>query len=96
MTAALVFIGEYASVPPGLLIAAMVCVVIFFMAINTPISIAIGLACLVYLLARGNIQLLIAPITIIGGHGLVRPPGGPPLYPGGRVDEYRRHHDASR
>ena len=67
LTAALVFIGEYASVRPGILIGAMVCVVVFFMAINTPISVAIGLSCLVYLLARGNIQLLIAPITIIGG-----------------------------
>jgi C4-dicarboxylate transporter DctM subunit len=55
------------SVPPGFLVITLVCVVIILMAINTPISIAIGLACLVYLLARGNIQLLIAPITIIGG-----------------------------
>ena len=55
------------SVPPGLLVITLVCVVIILMAINTPISIAIGLACLVYLLARGNIQLLIVPITIIGG-----------------------------
>ncbi len=67
LTAILVYIGKDISVPPGLLIAAMVCVVILFMAINTPISIAICLACIVYLLARGNIQLLIAPITIIGG-----------------------------
>ncbi len=67
LTVALVLVGEHLSVRPGFLIVAMVCVVIFFMAINTPISIAIGLACCVYLLARGNIQLLIAPITIIGG-----------------------------
>jgi tripartite ATP-independent transporter DctM subunit len=67
LTAALVLIGEYGSVPPGLLVIVLVCTVIFFIAINTPISIAIGLACLVYLLARGNIQLVIAPITIIGG-----------------------------
>ncbi len=67
LTAALVLIGEYVSVPPGFLVIAMVCMVILFIAINTPISTAIGLACLVYLLARGNIQLLIAPITIIGG-----------------------------
>jgi tripartite ATP-independent transporter DctM subunit len=67
LTAILVVIGEYMSVPPGFLVITLVCVVIILMAINTPISIAIGLACLVYLLARGNIQLLIAPITIIGG-----------------------------
>ncbi|MCG6537648.1 MAG: TRAP transporter large permease subunit, partial [Syntrophales bacterium LBB04] len=67
LTAALLLIGEYGSVRPGLLVITMVCVVIILMAINTPISTAIGLACLVYLLARGNIQLLIAPIMIIGG-----------------------------
>jgi tripartite ATP-independent transporter DctM subunit len=67
LTAALMFIGKYMPIPSGFLIIAMVCVVVLLMAINTPISVAIGLSCLVYLLARGNIQLLIAPITIIGG-----------------------------
>jgi tripartite ATP-independent transporter DctM subunit len=42
-------------------------VVIILVAINTPISIAIGLACVVYLLSRGNIPLSIVPICIIGG-----------------------------
>jgi tripartite ATP-independent transporter DctM subunit len=67
LTTILVVIGEYMSVPPGFLVITLVCVVIILMAINTPISTAIGLACLVYLLARGNIQLLIIPIMIIGG-----------------------------
>ncbi len=67
LTTALALIGEYMSVRPGLLVIALVCIVILLMTMNTPISIAIGLACLVYLLARGNIQLLIVPITIIGG-----------------------------
>ena len=67
LTTALAFIGKYMSVPSGLLVITMVCVVIILMAINTPISVAIGLACLVYLLGRGNIQLVIVPITIIGG-----------------------------
>ena len=67
LTAALVFIGGNVSIPPGLLVITLVCVVIVFMAINTPISVAIGLACLVYILARGNIQLLIFPIMVIGG-----------------------------
>ena len=66
LTTALVLIGKYMSVPPGFLVITMVCVVIILMAINTPISIAIGLACLVYLLTRGNIQLLIVPIMWIG------------------------------
>jgi C4-dicarboxylate transporter, DctM subunit len=67
LTTVLAIVGEYMSIPSGLLVIAMVCVVIILMAINTPISVAIGLACLVYLLARGNIQLVIVPITIIGG-----------------------------
>jgi tripartite ATP-independent transporter DctM subunit len=67
LTTALALIGKHMSIPPGLLVITLVCVVIILMAINTPISIAIGSACLVYLLARGNIQLLIAPIMIIGG-----------------------------
>jgi tripartite ATP-independent transporter DctM subunit len=67
LTIALVLIGEYVSIRPGLLVIILVCVVIILMAMNTPISAAIGLACVVYLLSRGNIQLLIAPIMIIGG-----------------------------
>ncbi len=67
LTTILVVIGKYMSVPPGFLLLTLVCVVIILMAINTPISIAIGLACIVYLLARGNIQLLVVPITVIGG-----------------------------
>lgn len=67
LATALALIGKYMSIPPGLLVITLVCVVIILMAINTPISIAIGSACLVYLLARGNIQLLIVPIMIIGG-----------------------------
>ncbi|HSR12755.1 MAG TPA: TRAP transporter small permease, partial [Thermodesulfobacteriota bacterium] len=67
LTVVLLLIGEYVPIPAGALVIAMVCVVILFIAVNTPISMAICLACLVYLLARGNIQLIIAPITIIGG-----------------------------
>ena len=67
LTTILVVIGKYMSVPPGFLLLTLVCVVIILMAINTPISMAIGLACIVYLLARGNIQLLVVPITVIGG-----------------------------
>jgi tripartite ATP-independent transporter DctM subunit len=67
ITAALAYIGAEVDVSRGFLVISLVCVVILLMAINTPISFAIGLSCLVYLLARGNIQLLIAPITIIGG-----------------------------
>jgi len=67
LTTALALIGKHMSIPPGLLVITLVCVVIILMTINTPISIAIGSACLVYLLTRGNIQLLIVPIMIIGG-----------------------------
>lgn len=67
ITAALAYIGAEVDVSRGFLVISLVCVVILLMAINTPISFAIGLSCLVYLLARGNIQLVIAPITIIGG-----------------------------
>jgi tripartite ATP-independent transporter DctM subunit len=67
ITAALSYIGAEVDASRGFLVTSLVFVVILLMAINTPISFAIGLSCLVYLLARGNIQLLIAPITIIGG-----------------------------
>ncbi|MCG6537617.1 MAG: TRAP transporter small permease subunit, partial [Syntrophales bacterium LBB04] len=67
LTAVLALIGKHLSIPPALLVISLVCVVIILIAINTPISIAIGSACLVYLLARGNIQFLIVPIMIIGG-----------------------------
>jgi tripartite ATP-independent transporter DctM subunit len=67
LTAVLVAIGKYMSVPPNILVITLVCVVITLVAINTPISIAIGLACVVYLLARGNIPLSIVPICITGG-----------------------------
>ena len=67
LTAVLVVIGKYMSMPPSILVITLVCVVITLVAINTPISIAIGLACVVYLLARGNIPLSVVPIMIIGG-----------------------------
>jgi tripartite ATP-independent transporter DctM subunit len=67
MTAVLLAIGEYVDVPSGVLVIALVFVVVILMVINTPISIAIGLACIVYIVARGNIPLSIVPICIMGG-----------------------------
>jgi tripartite ATP-independent transporter DctM subunit len=67
MTAVLLAIGEYVDVPSGVLVIALVFVVVILMVINTPISIAIGMACIVYLVARGNIPLSIVPICIMGG-----------------------------
>lgn len=60
-------VGEYVDVPSGMLVILLVLVVVLLMLINTPISIAIGLACIVYIVARGNIPLSIVPICVIGG-----------------------------
>ncbi len=60
-------IGEYVDVSSGVLILMLVGVVILLIMIHTPISIAIGLGCIVYLVARGGISLSIVPITIMGG-----------------------------
>ncbi len=60
-------IGEYVDVSSGVLILMLVGVVILLIMIHTPISIAIGLGCIVYLVARGGVSLSIVPITIMGG-----------------------------
>ena len=60
-------IGEYVDVPSGILVLGLVFVVVVLMMINLPISIAIGLACIVYIVARGNIPLTIIPVTIMSG-----------------------------
>ena len=60
-------VGEYVDVPSGMLVILLVLVVVLLMLINTPISIALGLACIVYIVARGNIPLSIVPICVIGG-----------------------------
>lgn len=60
-------IGEYVDVSSGVLILMLVAVVILLILINTPISIAIGLGCVVYLVARGGVSLSIVPICIMGG-----------------------------
>jgi tripartite ATP-independent transporter DctM subunit len=67
LSAGLWLIGQYGSVPSGVLVVTLVCVVIILIMINTPISVAIGMACIVYLVARGNIPLSIAPICIMSG-----------------------------
>jgi tripartite ATP-independent transporter DctM subunit len=67
LTAILLIIGEYVDVPSGVLVITLVFVVILLMTMNTPISIAIGLACIVYIVTRGNIPLSIVPISIMGG-----------------------------
>ncbi len=66
-TGALVFVGNEITLPPAVLIGSLVGVVVVLMAINTPISVAIGLGCVGYLLAKGNIPLNVVAITVVGG-----------------------------
>lgn len=60
-------VGEYVDVPSGVLVITLVFVVVALMMINTPISMAIGLACVVYIVSRGSISLSIVPINIMSG-----------------------------
>jgi tripartite ATP-independent transporter DctM subunit len=66
-TAAVVVVGNELSISPTVLVSTLVGLVVLLMLINTPIAIAIGLACVGYLLAKGNIPLSIVSISIVGG-----------------------------
>lgn len=67
LSALLVIAGKYALVPPNISVVVLFGVLVISIAINTPISFAIGLACAVYLLLRHDIPLSIIPLYTISG-----------------------------
>ena len=64
---ALVGISKLMIVPPGILVLALVVTLIFLIAIHTPIAIAVGLACAVYLFLKSDIPLVVLPLRMVGG-----------------------------
>jgi tripartite ATP-independent transporter DctM subunit len=67
LVAAFMVIGKGVTVPPGTLVLALVVALIVLIAINTPIAVAVGLACVVYLLLKHDIPLVVFPHRIVGG-----------------------------
>jgi tripartite ATP-independent transporter DctM subunit len=64
---ALMGIGKLVVVPPVILVLALVATLIFLIAIHTPIAIAVGLACAVYLFLKSDIPLVVFPLRMVGG-----------------------------
>ncbi len=67
LVAAFMVIGKGVTVPPGTLVLALVVALVVLIAINTPIAVAVGLACVVYLLLKNDIPLVVFPHRIVGG-----------------------------
>lgn len=67
LVAAFMVIGKSVTVPPGMLVIALVLTLIVLIAVNTPIAVAVGLACVVYLLLKHDIPLVVFPHRIVGG-----------------------------
>ncbi len=67
LVAAFIVIGKSVTVPPGALVIALVVTLIALIAVNTPIAVAVGLACVAYLLLKHDIPLVVFPHRIVGG-----------------------------
>jgi C4-dicarboxylate transporter DctM subunit len=67
LVAAFMVIGKSVTVPPGMLVIALVLTLIVLIAVNTPIAVAVGLACVAYLLLKHDIPLVVFPHRIVGG-----------------------------
>ena len=67
LAALFVFVGKHVAVPANILVITMIGVLIFLIAMNTPVSAAIGLASVVYLLLKQKTPLSILPFCMIGG-----------------------------
>ena len=67
LVAAFMVVGKSVTIPPGMLVIALVLALIVLIAVNTPIAVAVGLACVVYLLLKHDIPLVVFPHRIVGG-----------------------------
>lgn len=65
--AAVLVIGRTVEVPPWAAVLVLIATMVFLIAVHTPIAFAVGLACVVYVLLRGDLPLIVVPHRVIGG-----------------------------
>ena len=59
--------GRMVEVSPPAALVALVAVMVVLIALHTPIVFAVGIACVVYIVLRGDIPLIVVPHRMIGG-----------------------------
>lgn len=64
---ALLIVGGNFALPPAALVLILLAVLVGLIVINSPIAIAIGIACSVYLILRNDIPLTMIPLCTISG-----------------------------
>jgi tripartite ATP-independent transporter DctM subunit len=67
MTVAVVLAGRLIEVPSSVAVLALIGSMAFLIAVHMPIAFAVGIACVVYVLLRGELPLIVVPHRMIGG-----------------------------
>lgn len=62
-----VLAGRLMDVPAWLAVVALITTMIVLIALHTPIAFAVGMACVVYVLLRGDLPLIVVPHRVIAG-----------------------------
>jgi tripartite ATP-independent transporter DctM subunit len=65
--AVVVLTGRVVEVPASVAVTALIVTMAFLIAVHTPIAFAVGLACVVYVLLRGDLPLIVVPHRVIAG-----------------------------
>jgi tripartite ATP-independent transporter DctM subunit len=67
MTVAVVLAGRLIEVPSSVAVLALIGSMAFLIAVHMPIAFAVGIACVVYVLLRGELPLIVVPHRMISG-----------------------------
>ena len=59
--------GRTVEISPAAAVVALIVSMAVLIAVHTPIAVAVGTACVVYVLLRGDLPLIVVPHRIIGG-----------------------------
>jgi tripartite ATP-independent transporter DctM subunit len=66
-TAVAVLTGRVVEVSPSMAVLALIATMAVLIAVHMPIAFAVGIACVVYVLLRGDLPLIVVPHRIIAG-----------------------------
>ena len=64
---AVVLTGRLVAVSPGIAVVALIGTMALLIAVHMPIAFAVGIACVVYVVLRGELPLIVVPHRMIGG-----------------------------
>jgi len=67
IAAVLLATGHVMQVSPGMAVVILILTMAFLIAVNVPIAFAVGTACVVYVLLRGDIPMIVVPHRAIAG-----------------------------